>query len=106
MTHELLERAKEISNRIEELKGVVGFLEGRRYRRERDMEDFRRRRRPFIPCPKWFGIGRIKDEKVKLDIPIECMPIMDFEIDEECVNLIIEHYKEKVRTLERELEEL
>lgn len=107
MTNESLNRANEISNKIKELTESLSLLECRVYRRKRDMKDYEENRTRWIPIPKWFGRGTIESKrKVNLDIPIECLPRFEFELDEECVNFIITHQKEKIKMLEKELEEL
>ncbi len=107
MTKESLDRANEISNKIKELKESLGLLECRVYRRKKDIEEYEQKRTRWIPIDKWFGRGTIENKrKVNLDIPIECMPRFEFELDEECVNFIINHQKEKIKKLEEELENL
>ena len=107
MTKESLDRANEISNKIKELTESLGLLECRVYRRKKDIKDYEEKRTNWIPIPKWFGRGSIeKKNKINLDIPIECMPRFEFELDEECVNFIINHQKEKIKMLEKELESL
>jgi hypothetical protein len=107
MTKESLNRANEITNKIKELTESLSLLECRVYRRKRDIKEYEAKRTHWIPIPKWFGRGTIENKrKVNLDIPIECTPRLEFELDEECVNFIINHQKEKIKMLEKELEEL
>lgn len=107
MTKESLNRANEISNKIKELTESLGLLECRVYRRKKDIKKYNEDQTRWIPIPKWFGRGTIeKKNKINLDIPIECMPRFEFEIDEECVMFIINHQKEKIKMLEKELAEL
>lgn len=107
MTQDALNRANEITNKIKELKESLGLLECRVYKRKKDIKDYEQKQIRWIPISKWFGKGTIKNNhKVNLDIPIECMSHFEFEIDEECVNFIINHQREKIEMLEKELEEL
>lgn len=107
MTRETLDKANEISNKIKELTESLGLLECRVYRREKDLANHEEKRTNWIPVPNWFGRGTIeKNNKVNLDIPIEGMHHFEFEIDEECVRFIINHQREKIKMLEKELAEL
>lgn len=107
MTIETLNKANEISNRIKYLEKSLGLLECRVHIRKRDFEDCNRRQRGLILMPKWFGKGVInKNNKSNLNIPVECMEPLEFEIDEECVEFIIKHEREKIAKLRKELEEL
>lgn len=107
MTKETLDRANELSNRIKDLEESLGSLECRVHIRKKNIEDYEQKRTQWIPIPKWFGKGTIKDNnKINLDIPIECRTHLEFEIDEECVNFIIKHEREKINNLKKELEEL
>mgnify|MGYP003296512607 CR=1 FL=1 len=107
MTKETLDKANEISNKIKELTETLGLLECRVYRREKDLVEYAENRSRWIPVPNWFGRGTVeKNNKVNLDIPIEGMHRFEFELDEECVWFIINHQREKIKMLEKELEEL
>ena len=79
MTKESLNRANEITNKIKELTESLSLLECRVYRRKRDIKEYEEKQRHWIPIPKWFGRGTIENKrKVNLDIPIECMPRLEF----------------------------
>lgn len=107
MTIETLNRANEILNRIKDLEKSLGLLEWRLHIRKRDFEDCNGKQKGLILMPKWFGKGTINESnKVNLNIPIECNPPLDFEIDEECVEFIIKHERAKILKLKKELEEL
>lgn len=107
MTNETLNKANQIMEQIKELKKPLSELESRVYRRKKDIKNFKERHIGWIPIVNWFCRGIIeKNNKVNLDVPIECMHRLEFELDEECVNFIIEHQKEKIKMLEKELEEL
>lgn len=107
MTIETLNRANEISNRIKDLEESLGTLECRVHIRKRDIKDYKEGNTRWIPIPNWFGKGTVKENnKINLNIPIECRTALEFEIDEECVDFIIKHEREKITKLRKELEEL
>lgn len=107
MTKETLDRANELLNRIKELEESLGLLECRVHIRKKDTKDYEEGNTQWIPTPKWFGRGAVnKNNKINLNIPIECRTALEFEIDEECVDFIIKHEREKIAKLRKELEEL
>lgn len=107
MTVETLNKANELSNRIKDLEESLGSLECRLHIRKRDIDNYNTNKTRWIIIPKWFSKGTVKENnKVNLNIPIECREPLEFEIDEECVEFIIKHEREKIAKLKEELEKL
>lgn len=107
MTQDTLNRANEITNKIKELTESLGLLECKVYARERDIKEYKENKKRWIPIDKWFCVGKLKEDgKVIIDAPIECHRSLEFELDKECVDFIINHQREKINELKKELEEL
>lgn len=76
-------------------------------REKKNIEEHKNGRNRWLPFAKWFCVGKIKENRmVTLDAPLECRPSLEFELDKECVDFIINHQKEKIHKLRKELEEL
>ena len=107
MTTETLNSAITLAKRMADIEESLSSLECRLHIRKRDFEDCNRKQKGLILMPKWFAKGTIKENnRVNLNIPVECVPPLEFEIDEECVEFIIKHEREKLRKLKKEFEEL
>lgn len=106
MTQETLNMANEIANKIEELEQSLIYLQNRISERETEIKSFEKGEKKKISLPKWFCKGIIKkDGKVALNVSAEYNSI-DFELDKECVDFIIQHKKEKIDKLKKEFAEL
>lgn len=107
MTQETLDRANEITEKISESEKLLDALLLRIEQRKRDIKRYNEGNIRWIPFSKWFCNGAIKkDGKIVVASSIECQTPIDFELDEECINFIINHEKDKISKLKKELEEL
>lgn len=106
MNTETLKRANEITKQIEASQEKLWALESKVWRRKRDIGDYKTGRKRWIPDASWFGRLLIRNKRAYIDAPIECEQALKFELDEECVNLIIKYEKDKIAKMKKELEEL
>ena len=106
MNKETLKRANEITKQIEVSQEKLWALKNKVYRRKRDIGDYKTGRKRWIPDVHWFCRLIIRDKRAYIDAPIECETALKFELDEECVNLIIKYEKDKIEKMKKELEEL
>ena len=106
MNKATLDRANEITKQINVSQEKLWALKDKVYRRKRDIGDYKTGRKRWIPDVNWFCRLLIRDKKAYIDAPIECEPALKFELDEECVRLIIKYEEEKIDKLKKELEEL
>ena len=109
MDIETLNRANELTAIIKEKEHALGALTYKVHQRKRDIDEHKNGYKRWIPLENWFCKGTIKDkltQKVTIDAPRECEYPLNFELDEECVELIIQHEREKIDKLKKELEEL
>ena len=106
-----LNRAIELASIIKEKENALGALTYKVNQRKRDIDKYKNGYNGYkwIPCENWFCKGTIKDkltQKVTLDAPREFEYPLHFELDDECVEFIIQHEREKIDKLNKELEEL
>lgn len=106
MTEETLNKANELTKKIASAGKSLSLLKDRVRARERAIDSYKRGLSRWLPFAGWFCRGVVEGDKVKLDVPIEGHRQLDFELDEECVGLIIKHEEEKIEKLKSELDSL
>lgn len=109
MDIETLNRANELTAIIKEKEEALNALVYKVKQRKADIDAYKKQYKRWIPVEKWFCAGVIESkltQKVTFDAPRECQYPLHFELDEECVDFIIQHEREKIDKLKKELEEL
>jgi hypothetical protein len=106
MNIETLNKAKELTKQIKENEDALFALKHEVELRKRSINEYKNGRTRWIPFENWFCKGDIKNNKVTVDAPMECKHSLEFELDEECIDLIINYEMQKIEKLKRELEEL
>ena len=109
MNIEALNRANELTEIIKEKEHALGALTYKVHQRKRDIDEYKNGHKRWIPLKNWFCKGTIESkltQKVTIDAPRELEYPLHFELDEECVDFIIQHEREKIDKLKKELEEL
>ena len=109
MDIETLNKANELTAIIKEKENALYALIHKVNLRKRDIDEHKNSYKRWIPFENWFCKGTIKDkltQKVTIDAPREFEYPLNFELDEECVEFIIQHERAKIDKLKKELEEL
>lgn len=108
MTFKDFERANEIIEQIKTISNGVYRLEAKVSLRKRHIEEHNAGKRRWLPLPEMFCqlIWENYDQKPVVDAPVEGFESIDFALDEECIDFIIRHEKEKIAKLKKELEEI
>ena len=109
MNIKTLDKANEIARQIKEREKNLVKLQHKVGRRKQAINEHKNNKRQWLPFKNWFCMGIIESkesDKITFDAPMECEYPLHFELDEECVDLIIQHEIEKIEKLKKELEAL